>query len=47
MKNYKKGVLHKSAKGAYQFDSKNRSIVYQFTLENGKLNSVIRFTRDK
>lgn len=44
---YKKGVLHKSAKGAYQFDSKNRPIVYQSTLENGKLNSVIRFTYDK
>ena len=44
---YKKGVLHKSVKEAYQFDSKNRPIVYQSTLENGKLNSVIRFTYDK
>ena len=47
VQNYKKGVVYKSTKGAYQFDSKNRPVVYKSTLENGKLSSVIKFMYDK
>ena len=47
VKNYKKGVLYKSTKGTYQFDSENRPIVYKSTLENGKPSSITKFVYTK